>query len=173
MSVMKVWDGSSWTYPFYINPKVWDGTQWAYGDHKVWINSILPDTKTLTVGYANNDVIIPFPGSGWADRTYGFSFNIGSMSSTKSLIYPAWDGTEISELYYRYTTISGVSETVTLNIPFAPDSTWTTLTINGYNYPRTSASYASGTWIWDASVVNPGINPFGTTEGVVITVSWS
>lgn len=173
MSVMKVWNGSSWTYPFYVNPKVWDGTQWVYGDHKVWINAASTDSKTLTVGYINNDQPTEFPIQGWTDRTYGFTYSVGSMSSTKSILYSGWDGLDITELYYNYTSLGGGLSFLTLSISNAPNSGWSTLTVNGYNYPRSSASYGSGTWSWDTEVVNPGINPFGTTEGAVITVSWS
>lgn len=39
MSIIKVWNNSSWVSPFFAYPKIWDGTEWVYGKTSVWLGS--------------------------------------------------------------------------------------------------------------------------------------
>ena len=168
---MKFYYANAWTRPFFAYPKIYDGSTWNYGVPKVWLNPSSTDSTVVTVGISDQTLYLKY-GNNLAVIYYGYiaTYTSGSLTRPNSLLYAAFDGLPISGLYYN-NNFNG--DTVTLNIPGAPNSGWTTLTINGYAYPRTSASYISGVWSWDPTQVNPGVNPFGTTAGVNIPVSWS
>ena len=121
------------------------------------------DSQTVTVGYQ--------PASQYTSAVYGFDgwlWNKGSCSDGTSNIYA---GGNIASLNWQ---ASG-------NIQFGmhgirANSGWTTMTVNGLNFPRAYGSYStsgSGSggktfWNWSTST-----NSYGTTVGATKTVTWS
>lgn len=121
------------------------------------------DSQTVTVGYQ--------PASQYTPALYGFDgwfWNKGSCSDGTSNIYA---GGNIASLNWHS---SG-------NIQFGmhgirANSGWTTMNVNGLNFPRAYASYATsgsgsgGKTFWNWST---GTNSYGTVVGATKTVTWS
>ena len=120
------------------------------------------DTQTVTVGYQ--------PASQYTPTMYGFDgwlWNKGSCSDGTSNIYA---GGNIASLNWSNNNIQFGMHGIRAN------SGWTTMNVNGLNFPRAYASYsASGSgssgktfWNWSTST-----NSYGTTVGATKTVTWS
>ena len=113
------------------------------------------DTQTVTVGVSVSQYV------SW----YGYSnsINLGSISDGTSNIYGGASILQIANL-------NGSSTFLTIEGSRA-NSGWTTMTINGIDFNRADASYSTTTtntaWTW-----SPSSNPFGTTEGAEVTVTW-
>ena len=117
------------------------------------------DTQTVTVGYFHSS-FIPI-----TIRGYSAALSTGAISDGTSNIY---SGASISALNW---TVQ--SNRITLQIAGNnANSGWTTMTLNGVGYTRTSASYSvsgnSTYWFWGS--VNS--NPWGVTSGDK-TVEWT
>jgi len=180
-AVSKIWNGSSWINPFFLYPKVWNGTDWVYGLPKIWAIAQATDSKIVAVGvnytFIQGGGGIPGPGGGVPPQTIttcGYlKDNYGNINSTASALYTGWEPLTIDQITYleRVNDNTGgiIIQTITLIINGAPNSGWTTMTINGTSYSRASAAYTTGgTWVW-----TPTSNPFGTTPGSQITVTWA
>jgi len=116
------------------------------------------DTQTITVGSQSSQYVT------W--RGYdGDTLNFGSISDGTSNLY---GGATI----LRITNVNNNATSFQVQGNRA-NSGWTTMTIDGVDFARTAASYNyssssnSTTWSW-----SPTSNPFGTTDGVEVTVTW-
>ena len=121
----------------------------------LWVSSGF--SATMTVGVNQNMTI------------FGYTLNyIGSMTST-SIDSVVGYGTYIEALTHAYNYL--IFKVVT-NSPSAPaPAGWTTLTINGTVYQRTSmelVNLTSTSWQW---VLNTSYNPFGTSSGATKTIT--
>ena len=109
-------------------------------------------TVVMTVGYAN---------LGPGVDLYGYDGTEGSIS-------PSTWGTRTITLFYFLPSGENLTLAVAGN---APNSGWTTMNIAGTIYNRVDASYNSPgsetSWIWNTTT-----NPFGTTVGVTISITW-
>ena len=125
------------------------------------------DTQTVTVGYYT----VTFYGS--ATYMYGDtpSTSHGSISDGTA----NWAGGKTyKQLYYtsnNFNTTKGVSMALIGN---QANSGFTTMTINGVNFARSSATYSyissmnQANWFWQYST-----NVFGTTVGATKTVTFT
>lgn len=114
------------------------------------------DTQTVTVGSSVSQYVT------W--RGYdGDTVNIGSISDGTSNLY---SGATIN--YIRNLNNTSTQFAVQGN---RANSGWTTMTIGGVDFARADASYSASStatsWTW-----SPTSNPFGTTDGVEVTVTW-
>lgn len=106
---------------------------------------------------------------------WGF-VNLGSYPGSVSPTTWADTGLPIVDLDYRISYSTYAQSVVFIVNGYAPNAGWDTLTIDGINYSRSTATYAygiSGTqtaWGWDASVTG---NPFGYGIGATKAVTWS
>jgi hypothetical protein len=113
------------------------------------------DTQTVTVGSSVSQYVT------W--RGYdGDTVNIGSISDGTSNLYGGATIVYLRNLNNATTQlrIQGVHS----------NSGWTTMTIGGVDFDRADASFSTNTdsqWTW-----SPTNNPFGTTDGVEVTVTW-
>lgn len=132
-----------------------DVTQVVFNGTTVWQQSLFLDTQTVTVG-VNVSQYVDWYG-------YSNSINLGSISDGTSNIYGGASILQIANL-------NGNSTILTIEGSRA-NSGWTTMTINGIDFNRADASYSTTTtntaWTW-----SPSSNPFGTTEGAEVTVTW-
>ena len=121
------------------------------------------DSQTVTVGHRAADQYIP--------ALYGFDnwlWMKGSCSDGTSNIY---SGGGIVSLNW-----SGAGNMQFGMAGHRANSGWTTMTVNGVNFPRAYGTYStsgSGSsartfWNWSTST-----NSYGTTVGAAITVTWS
>ena len=193
MSVMKVYNGTSWSTPFYRYPKIYNGTDWVYARPTVWNSttgawSVLSssDSSTVTVGY--NAQYIAYVGTyyyyGYSSSSvsvYGFGGTpFGSITNPDVSIA---DESTVYEVYW-YEAIPYYSGSsvyyISLNLKSREDLSiiydnagWTTMTIGSYSYNRADATFASSagsaSWGWTTT----STNPFGTTVGATKTVSWA
>ena len=190
---MKVWDGNSnsWVNPFFAYPKIWNGSNWVYGRPRIWTGSgwsMLPnDSKTVTVG--SGIWSEAYVGSGTAYgywRSGGTSYNtiFGNISPNNSSQLVDSGGSYTSIVYDSGTTFGNTPYyEIILNISFndqrdqfgANDWGWNTLTIGSYSYSRAASTYIVGSgsaqWTWNLTSADP--NPFGTTVGANVAVSFS
>lgn len=116
------------------------------------------DTQIVTVGSSVSQYVT------W--RGYdGDTVNIGSISDGTSNLY---SGAIIN--YIR--NLNGSTNMLQIQGNRA-NSGWTTMTIGGVDFARADASYNYSSsadytsWTWTS-----GSNPFGTTDGVEVTVTW-
>lgn len=104
---------------------------------------------------------------------WGFP-NLGATPGSVSPATWADTGLTIIDFDYRHDYQFGYQRVVFIVNGYAPNAGWTTLTINGISYSRSTAVYGyNGTessWGWDASSTG---NPFGTTIGATKAVTWS
>lgn len=123
-------------------------------------------SATVTVGFAT---LGTFPNSidFWGYVTIGTP---GSVSPS------TWADTGLAfvDIDYRI-NYSNYAQAISFIVDgYAPNAGWTTFTIDGVNYSRSTANYSyNGTqsaWSWDASSTG---NPFGTTIGATKAVSWT
>lgn len=129
----------------------------------------LLDTQTVTVGYYYHDPggipSYPYTGYGYTSSS-PTSTVVGSISDGTSNIY---SGATIFKLWWFVDGVLGPK--VQLMINGATNSGWTNMIINGTTFTRTSAaSFIGGLWEWTSTI---GTNPFGTTAGANITVTWN
>lgn len=100
--------------------------------------------------------------------------NLGSFPGSVSPATWADTGLTIIDLDYRYIYSTNAQRVVFIVTGYAPNTGWTTLTIDGVSYARSAAIYGyNGTetsWSWDASSTG---NPFGSTLGATKAVTWS
>lgn len=174
MGTIKVYNGSNWVEtPNFKTIKVYDGSNWVPAKPKVqtnigW-NRVSSDTKVITTGYYFFNTGDPFVPE---VTTYSGFFRVpftdgGTINDTFTRLY---DDAIIYELfYYSYSTPGFIDEYIRLGIIGATNDGWTTMNINGYNFNRSSATFSGGTWQWD----NPGVDPFNSGAGNIITVTWS
>lgn len=125
------------------------------------------DTQTVTVGYYYHDPggipSFPYTGYGYTSSS-PTSTVVGSISDGSSNIY---SGATIYTLWWFVDGVLG--NKVQLNINGATNSGWTNMIINGTTFTRSSAaSFVGGLWEWTGVS-----NPFGTTAGANITVTWN
>lgn len=179
MAVMKVYNGTSWVYPFFKYPQVYNGTDWVYARSTVRTASgswggVASDTLTLTVGTWTETVQYVSTSS-----FYGYDIIYGG-SVSKSNIKIADDSTIVSLYWEEYTPVSGSSSFYIIleiksddRVSYANEG-WSTITIGTNTYNRTDASFSSSTtstrWTW---TITTGSNPFGTTAGATKTITWA
>lgn len=122
------------------------------------------DTQTVTVGNFDDGLTVSLWG-------YVSTLGTGSISDGTSNIY---SGASIAFIYW--VTDGSQPPFPYQAVQFGIDgiysnSGWTTMTINGTNFNRTSAIFTqTGTqtyWAWSTST-----NVFGTTPGATRTVTW-
>ena len=135
------------------------------------VPSLSLDTQTVTVGSLN------LGGSygvywGWRQGDPTPAADAGSIVDKTSNIY---GGANIFGIYF-HTIGNGIVNFMLDTIQ--SNSGWTSITIGSYTYLRTSASYTSGSgggtttlWQW-TSPSSPQPNPFGTTNGASVVVTW-
>ena len=114
------------------------------------------DTQTVTIG----------SGTIYYTARVGYQsvFSLGSISDGTSNLYSGasitgvlWSGGSQNNLMFSVTATQA-------------NSGWTTMTVNGNSYARTSATYYSGTTSWYWTGVTS--NPFGATSGTKV-VTWT
>lgn len=122
-------------------------------------------SATVTVGYYN------LSGTGFNIDYWGFSETVPFGSVTPS----SWSSSGLSFRILDYLNDNAGTALVVFAVNgYAPNSGWTTLTIAGTPYTRSSASYAYNSgdnftqWIWTAPS-----NPYGTTVGATKALSWT
>ena len=181
MSVMKVYNGTSWVYPFFRYPKVYTGSEWYQARPSVRTASSWggesSDTLNLTVGYGQIAVMYVYSANYWG---YGPAVDnpAGSLSKSKTKVA---DDATVRNLYWEeYTPVSG-STTYSIvfsiyspeGIPYENEG-WSTITIGSNTYNRTDASFSTSStgahWTW---AITTGSNPFGTSTGVAKTITWA
>jgi hypothetical protein len=148
--LVKYWTGSAWAESQdFSNIKLWNGSTWQHAGIRPYAD-VSEETQTVTVGsYIFKSI-----------ESYGFSnANYGSIS----------DGTFGFISNATINTLDWSIATYALNFTLAgnrANSGWSTVTINGIAFNRSSATYSydsgSDTTSWSIS----GANPFGTTNGV-------
>ena len=167
-AVTKVWNGSSWVYPYFLYPKIWNGSQWVMGNPKIWSGSVwqgttssgaLLDSWNLTVG-STTEYTVTISG-------YDNSLSVGTLSPTTSTLF---GGAAVA--FIQNDLISGTN-----SVYFGVDSTatqhqFTTLTINGTAFSSSAASfYWTGSvseWYW----TSVGSSPFpGTGQSCTVTLT--
>ena len=114
------------------------------------------DTQTVTVGYSAGNTYFP--------NTYGYNslFSYGSVSD--GTLNPLNNGT------IRTLEWSDFNNLIISVDNYYYNSGFTTMTVAGTSFNRTSATYTGssngGQWVW----ANTTTNPFGTTVGATKTV---
>jgi len=115
------------------------------------------DSQTVTIG---TESVMGY-------TSYGFrstGSNYGSIVDGTSNLY---SGSPIRKLYWQTGT-----NRLYFGVGSASNSGWTTMTLNGVNYARTSATYSVtgnvSTWSWGSL----SSNAFGATSGTKV-VTWS
>lgn len=177
MSAVRIWNGSQWILPSGFNrPKVWNGSTWVISKFKAWNGSnwnnvySVPQSRTVTVGnfyYAGNKYTLGFDSWG-----YAAGGGYGSISPSDLFL---WEGASVSQVEYG-STYQVLTFAVFSGDALITNSLWTSLTVNGYTFSRTSATYTSdisggystGTWTWSTAT-----NPFPTSVGATVTATWS
>jgi hypothetical protein len=114
------------------------------------------DTQTVTIG----------SGTIYYTARVGYqsAFSLGSISDGTSNLY---SGASITGVMWSGGSQNNLSFSVTAT---QANSGWTTMTVNGNSYARTSATYYSSTTSWQWSGVTS--NPFGATSGTKV-VTWT
>lgn len=129
------------------------------------------DTQIVTVGTSNLSTIFYY---GWGDVTLaGGSTGTGTTGSPMGSIN---DGTSniFSGAIISCLSHGGLTPAVRFVIEgLYPNSGFTTMKVGATSYDRASVTtYSQGSdytsWVW-----NTATNPFGTTNGVNITVTWT
>ena len=114
------------------------------------------DTQTVTIG---SGTIYYAPRVGFYSP-----FSLGSISDGTSNLY---SGATITGVMWS----NGSQDTLSFSVTATQaNSGWTTMTVNGNSYARTSATYYSATTSWNWSGVTS--NPFGATSGTKV-VTWT
>lgn len=155
MSLTKVWNGTSWITP--TARRVWNGSAWvpifdiASWNGTSWVKTVLDtpiESHVLTVGSDSGS--IPFLSINWSYSGYSNAavspfgtVAFGSISPTTSGIY---GGATVTQLY-----TDNNADTLTLNIPGATNSGWTTLYLGLTPFSRVSATFSSGKWTWSGA----------------------
>jgi hypothetical protein len=144
------------------------------GANEVWSRNL--DQQTVTVGYRSYTDDFG-SGNGAVTNIYGFTPLIngdrgGSISDGTSNLY---SGASINVLYWwhaSYSWTSDVKKVVFSVTGTFSNSGWTTMSVAGTNFARTSASFSTSfgftRWEWPTAS-----NPFGTTVGATKTVTWT
>jgi hypothetical protein len=172
MSVSKVWNGSTWVNPFFLYPKIYDGTNWNYGIPKIRQDAQSTDSKVVTVGRISEllEDEEAFGGPGPSTLSaFGYAKNsFGSIDSAASSLYAGWEPLYIRQINYNDRLFDDTGnyayQRINLSIPDAPNSGWTTMTIDGNSYARASATYSGGYWTWNVTS-----NPFEASAIVIVT----
>lgn len=117
------------------------------------------DTQVVNVG-------ITTVGDPIFDTFYGYdlSLGFGTITDGTSNIY---GGAQITSLNW---SLNGNQLVLTIS-GSQTNSGWTTMTVNGTNFSRASASYSSGSptsWIWSSVSANPF-----TSQGTNTTITWT
>jgi hypothetical protein len=148
--LVKYWTGSAFaeSQDFgYI--KIWNGSAWQYVDIRPYAD-VSEETQTVTVGS------LIFKGI----ESYGF--NSGVYGSISDGTFGFISNATINALVWS-NAVNSLSFALAGN---RANSGWSTVTINGIAFNRSSATYSydsgSNTTSWSIS----GANPFGTTDGV-------
>ena len=175
MTVAKLWNGSSWVTPnAWSRPRVWTGSAWKSYDFSE-SSSASNISTTMTVGFKSIAASKFGPAS---DLTgYSSTQSFGSMASR--LVGIPWQNIIIDELYWQTNgslpsgagLLYNVSSTMT-PVQTLKDSGWSTITINGVTYSRSSTTLVQlnngyGYWFWSG-----GSNPF-PAPGNTTTITWS
>jgi hypothetical protein len=64
MAIIKVWDGTSWIFPFFKKTRIWNGSDWVYSNAKYWNgtawaeSSLTTTTNTFNAGQSGT-IIAP------------------------------------------------------------------------------------------------------------------
>lgn len=189
MSVMKVWNGSTWVKPFFAYPKIWNGSAWVYGRPRMWTGggwSMPPnDLRTVTVGSGiwSQEYIGSGTAYGYNDNGF-YNTSFGSVSPNRNTDLVD-EGGYFARIVYESGSLDGQGPywIVWLQIYFnnitvqynPGDWGWNTLNIGGYTYSRSTATYTGSKgyseWTWNLTSSDP--NPFGTTVGATKTVTFS
>jgi hypothetical protein len=119
------------------------------------------DTQTVTVGLYT----VTFYGS--VTNIYGYYFN-GLRGSISDGTCNFKSGNTYQNLYH--TTTGGGRTVLAVNQGYGGNSGFTTMSINGTNFSRASASFSQNStktqWLW----TSPSTNGFGTTVGATKSV---
>ena len=119
-------------------------------------------SATVTVGYYNIGGTIDY---------WGFI----ESPATGSVAPSSWATSGLTFRNLNYVNDNAGTTLVVFSVNgFAPNSGWSTLSVAGSNYSRSSASYAYNSgdnftqWYWTAAS-----NPYGTTVGATKALSWT
>ena len=180
MPIAKVWNGSAWVTPFFKYPSVWTGSEWVTIRPRIYNGSTWGGAATQTVTVTVGAYVFSQQYVGTA-YYYGLISNNESGSISPQYAYIVDSSPKFIDLYwYQFSSINGTTtytvrlsvlgEDVLTAIDIGP---WSNMNINGTNYAKSNATTSvSGNrvtleWVADAN------NPFGTTEGVNRTVTFS
>ena len=121
------------------------------------------DLQVVTIG-----TLLSCGKDGCVDIGYGYTLlnsNGGPAGGISDGSFNPTGGTGITDLWWNFSGSPAVNQLWFYLDAAVSNSGWTKMTINGVDYARTSASFASGTgyssWTW-SSVTS---NPFGATSG--------
>lgn len=127
------------------------------------------DLQVVTVG-----VVLSCGKSGCTDVGYGYTLTASGPGSPAGGIsdgsFNPTGGTGITDLWWNISGSPAANQLLFYLDAAVSNSGWTKMTINGTDYARTSASFASGTgysqWTWNSV----SSNPFGATSGDVVVI---
>lgn len=148
--LVKYWTGSAWAESQdFSNIKLWNGSEWQHVGIRPYAD-VSEETQTVTVGS------LIFKGI----ESYGF--NSGSYGSISDGTFGFISNATIVALVWS-NAVNSLNFTLSGN---RANSGWSTVTINGITFTRSSATYSydvdNDRTSWSIS----GSNPFGTTDGV-------
>lgn len=135
-------------------------TVWV-GATKLW-ERVLNDEQTITVGFLDG-------GGGIVD--WGFRTTDATFGSTSDGTSDFASGASYLDIYQHKTTGTFNFNLLTVRVDaLVPDSGWTTVTIGGVAYTRTSATYTqdAGATSWLLTIATD-VYPFGQTIGATVT----
>lgn len=129
------------------------------------------DTQVVTVGYCVGSLYLP-SGYGLVPTQAGNASNCAGSISDGTCNFLS--NAPISDLMWDY-RVSSVAFRARTGSGTTTNSGFTTMTINGTSFSRSSANFQNDTttgytgWVW----LNVTTNPFGTTVGATKTVVWT
>lgn len=173
MSIAKLWNGSSWSYPSYIYPKVWNGSTWVQAVSRVCtggtsFESSATDSHTITIGtYAYTYTTTTYFGTKTRRRVrtinyYGYDTIAHSFGSIDNSTTSLFTGGQIQSLFWDGTYLY-----LTVTNPNLAYDVWSNMQIGSTTFTRSSSTKtAIGTqynYRWSAAS-----NPIGTSGTVNI-----
>jgi hypothetical protein len=148
--LVKYWNGSAWaeSQDFGSKIKIWNGSAWQYVDIRLYAD-VNEETQTVTVG---SNIFKDIESYGYSSGFYGsISDGTFGLISEATITNLSWNN-----------IMNALNFTLAGNIA---NSGWSSVTINGITYNRSSASYNYNSENNTTSWSIPGANPFGTTNG--------
>ena len=180
MPMAKIWNGSAWVIPFFKYPSVWTGSEWVTVRPRIYNGSTWGgiSTQTVTVTVGAYVLSTPYVGTSY---NYGLISANESGASTPQYAYIFDSSPKFIDLYWsQFAAVGGTSSYFVRLSVMAEDpltsidiGPWSNMNINGTNYAKSNATTTiSGNKVTLEWSTNTN-NPFGTTEGVNRTVTFS